>query len=163
MHRQYSHKREKIIQWLRLTWDLRDLFLILPSATGFLYNTHFYIYIHAPWKRHIGHCLLPFKCRPEPMLESKPALLLHFMDDRPHSAKGLGELWPTQDRDRHPSGQEETHSAIPFLSIYMEALIDVDTALLSIPQGDRVGRQCKGKRWPHTMINPVKAPLGKAN
>lgn len=38
----FTH-REKIIQWLRLTWDLSDLFLILPSATGFFFNTNIYI------------------------------------------------------------------------------------------------------------------------
>lgn len=47
----------KIIQWLRLTWDLRDLGLILPSATAFILIHVTYLYLHVPWKGHRGHCL----------------------------------------------------------------------------------------------------------
>lgn len=43
-------RERKIIQWLRLTWDLRDQGLMLPSATAFIlahiiFNTHLYVYV----------------------------------------------------------------------------------------------------------------------
>lgn len=94
MHRQYSHKREKIIQWLRLTWDLRDLFLILSYATGFLSKIYIYIYIflyvYTVEKAHKALSVLSFKCRPE----SKSALLLCILDGSPHSARDLVSFEP---------------------------------------------------------------------
>lgn len=38
-------RERKIIQWLRLTWDLRDLGLILPSARAFIL-IHIIFYTH---------------------------------------------------------------------------------------------------------------------
>lgn len=121
MHRQYSHKREKIIQWLRLTWDLRDLFLILSYATGFLSKIYIYIYIflyiYTVEKAHKALSVLSFKCRPE----SKSALLSCILDGSPHSAKDLVSFEPPGQRLHlshtglrlHLLGQTQTYSAIP--------------------------------------------------
>lgn len=100
----------KIIQWLRLTWDLRELGLILPSATAFILIHMIYLCPYVPWKGHRGHCLnWPSKADLNPhqswILEGIHVQQRVLMSFDPH---GTGTDLDTSLRPRKP------HPAPPF-------------------------------------------------